>query len=220
MECSGLLEALARLEERAKDNGASWRLLMYAIILSPIGVLAPLFFGEEAPWRLFQVALAFSAFLAGIAIWYGLRLRAGVRQALGASGIAQALAGGELGPGELQDALPWPWRGRVRREDNLRTALERIADNLDWYLKADQLRRAGRSPQQLRRALWLLLPAVPLAPIAALWFTRGWIELALALLAILALPLPFAYYRRQVWHEELARYLRKVLCAEDPRASA
>lgn len=223
---SGLLAALERLERRAESNASGWRLLLYAVILAPVALVAPGMFGFGARPELLVGAICISVALGLIATLYSVWMRRSMRRALGKSTIALRIASGEIFGGNRRGAIPWPWGGLLHEGVTIEEVLHRVGNDLDWYVEMDT-RRTVRSARKLLRLMWLCLPAALLMALYLLYHVINilyWSSVLRVLpedawLVILTpwiplMPLSFIYYRRQVWHEELARYLRRVLEAD------
>lgn len=233
----GLLQALERLERRAESSASGWRLLLYAVILAPLCIIAPSMFSQRIQGSDLILAAVATIFLATVSYRYSSSTRQELRSALERSNLAQRIAGGELEAAAIRECMPWPWRNLVSDTKNLAPTLMRVANNLDWYLRLPSPIHQAKAQPKLFRVSWLLLPLLP--PLIAL---VSWIDLTgnpwkydpnrdvtffpILEMIFATISLSFAslfYYRRQVWHEELARYLRRTLEADeapDSRADA
>lgn len=120
----------------------------------------------------------------------------------------------------------------------LEGALRRIGNDLDWYLNASNPANRGNVPRKLIRLSWILVPLVPAIAAVLIWLGYqdnvqhhlrnhdfqaypGTLKMWIA--GVLLASGSVLHYRRQVWHEELARYLRRTLEADeapDSRADA
>jgi len=220
---SGIADALTRLEARAESAAAGWRLLLYVFIFIPLAIVICAVIGFGLDTAQLHSALSLSLFLAFTAIWYSQSLRRELRRRLAGSDLAQRIAAAELPAEALLQATVWLWRGTLPRGNGLLDTLTRVAGNLDWYLSSAERRKKGLPERRLFRLSWLVLPLslllslmVLIPTVKVLWTLRGlsmspagW-RLGYMLLGPLLplLPLPFIYYRRQVWTQELLRYLR------------
>jgi hypothetical protein len=206
--------ALDDLHRRSESTASGWRLLLYAIVLMPLGIaVVPLMLGRALPTAL-HIAVRAGLAVGLAALLYSVWLRGRVRQRLEASDLAQRIAAGGLLDDPIFQLTPWPWRMLLPGSHNrgsLASGLARVAANLDWYLNR---------PERLWRACWFYEPLLVLALAAFAVLTlqlRGvyLVFTAYPLFAIacilLLLPLPFLKFRRQLWTEELVRYLRAAL---------
>jgi len=224
---SGIADALTRLEARAESAAAGWRLLLYAIILSPLAFSAAWISTLGVNDRGF---LGFSALcsvgLSILVFWYCASSRKVARRSLRVSDLAKSIAAKDLSGHELREAIPWPWRIWIRDCTTLEQTLRQVTEHLDWYLQYEKRRFAGLKPARLLRFTWVLLPLslgvsilglVRLLQLLYWHYSRSiavnsplWVYAALGVILPL-FYLPLLYFRRQIWTQELARHLLEKL---------
>jgi hypothetical protein len=207
---------------------------MYFIILSPLFYFVPLMFGRDAPAYLIGTGARVALALAFVCLWYSFTTRRAVRRNLAGSGLAGRIAQNDLPAEELRDAMPWPWSRLIRDDPRLEPTLLRVAGNLDWYVSNQRRRLRGLAPSRLFRPAWIYLllalvaTGATLVPLVDLFILRlsGPYGMSYNLLTSLffgllspLFPLPFFYYRRQVWTQELLRYLREQLASDESESA-
>jgi hypothetical protein len=226
---NSLLDALKQVERRTENSASGWRLFLYGLILAPVAVAAPLILFRadvaNSPLSpLLVLGLCLSAVLLFLALVLSMDIRKVIRRKLSGSDIAFRIAG--VDEDCIFDAAPWPWKLMLPGNSNeasshTTTVIQRVAWNLDWYLKPTN---------RLFRAQWLTTPLLMLLLTTYLGFfyipmqidiatTGGW-KLLLpswigwefhAFPLLLLLPLLYLHLRRQIWTEELVRHLRERL---------
>jgi hypothetical protein len=238
---NNLLEALKQVERRTENGASGWRLLFYAILLIPLAlaVLSLLLKTYDVPeFRPPVVAvaayLAIFALVVIYALHYSRRVRAATKHALNESDIAIKVSSGELIENDPLERVPWPWSLTIPglKVKGLTQVIQRVAWNLDWYLKPPRVYWRWiwlfKAPLLLYLGslffLVLIMLALPIINLRNLTASPDYLESIAQMVDMIGatslidswayfflLPLCFLHFRRQIWTEELVRHLRERL---------